>query len=95
MGSFDNYGQDMKSKDIHFKLHKDSKETTTTQTDESMLADPLPIIANFENGLFPPTGWTRNGTAIWTNDNTVSGYGMGTWSGVADFYSTPTVLIIF
>ncbi|MBV6422112.1 MAG: hypothetical protein DAHOPDDO_03401 [Ignavibacteriaceae bacterium] len=90
MGSFDNYGQDMKSKDIHFKLHKDSKETTTTQTDESMLADPLPIIANFENGLFPPTGWTRNGTAIWTNDNTVSGYGMGTWSGVADFYSTPT-----
>ncbi len=47
---------------------------------------PLPISEDFESGNFPPLCWSQSGV-IWTNDNTVSGYGNGTWSAEADFYS--------
>ena len=49
----------------------------------------LPVVEDFELGVFPPLCWSQTG-AIWTNDNTVSGYGNGTWSAVADFYNVGT-----
>lgn len=41
---------------------------------------------DFEDGDFPPTGWTNGGAAIWTNA-AVSAYGVGAKSALAPFYS--------
>ncbi len=27
--------------------------------DNPLLADPLPVVEDFENGVFPPTGWLK------------------------------------
>ncbi|MDP2366328.1 MAG: hypothetical protein Q8M94_21450, partial [Ignavibacteria bacterium] len=87
MGSFNAYAQNKGLKDIQLNLQGYSKVVTNYQPD-NITAVPLPVVEDFESGVFPPTGWSRTGTpVIWFNDNTVSGYGVGTWSAVADFYS--------
>ena len=86
MGSFNNYGQNQRQ-----KIQFNNNGQQGISNDAPLLAVPLPIVADFENGVFPPTGWTLAGSAsLWFNDNTVSGYGNGTWSAVADFYSVRT-----
>jgi hypothetical protein len=49
----------------------------------------LPVIQDFETGVFPPLCWTNTG-AIWLSNTytgvNVSGYGIGSYSALADFY---------
>ena len=45
------------------------------------------VVQDFENSIFPPAGWTLGGTANWIRSTDCSGYGLGTASAVADFYS--------
>jgi len=47
------------------------------------------ILQEFEQTTFPPAGWTSQGTgaAVWTRTTDASGYGAGTGSAFADFYS--------
>ena len=52
------------------------------------LALPLPVLENFELGVFPPLCWQNTGTTtIWMGSNAASGYGIGTYSAKADFYN--------
>jgi len=48
------------------------------------------LIQDFEGTVFPPAGWTNSGTAMWTRSTDASGYGVGTASALADFYSIST-----
>ena len=68
MGSYDNFGQNMKSKDHQWRNSKNiqSNEQKRISNDNPLLAVPLPVVADFENGSFPPTGWTLLGTGtLW------------------------------
>ncbi len=50
------------------------------------------IFTDFEDQVFPPTGWTLefSGTAYWTLVTTCSGYGTGVASAKFNFYSAST-----
>lgn len=47
------------------------------------------LLQDFEGSTFPPSGWTLqgSGSAMWTRSTDASGYGIGTASALADFYS--------
>jgi hypothetical protein len=47
------------------------------------------ILQEFEQSTFPPAGWTSQGSgaAVWIRTVDASGYGSGTGSAFADFYS--------
>ena len=47
------------------------------------------LLQDFEGSAFPPAGWTSqgSGSAFWTRTTDASGYGVGTGSALADFYS--------
>jgi photosystem II stability/assembly factor-like uncharacterized protein len=66
--------------------------STSTFYDLTTTAISLPpsnlLSQNFEGTTYPPTGWTLAGTSgIWARSTACSGYGIGTASSIANFYS--------
>lgn len=58
--------------------------TTPVKTDNILTF----MIQDFESSTFPPAGWTLGaGASIWGRSTSCSGYGIGTASAKADFYS--------
>lgn len=70
-------------------IYKPAGQSGTWGIDGSTLAY---INVDFENGVFPPAGWTVDytGTIYWTLVSTCSGFGVGTNSAKFNFYSATT-----
>ena len=67
-------------------LQTDIMSTTVIQ--KMPIATKAILNESFENEFFPPIGWTLSGTAnLWSRSDLCSGYGIGTGSAKADFYS--------
>ncbi len=62
----------------------------TTANAQTFCAEtPAPWTENFELATFPPSCWDINsGSAVWARSIAASGYGTGTASAFADFFST-------
>jgi len=49
-----------------------------------------PITENFEEGIFPPSCWPLpTGSPTWFETSAASGYGTGSYSAVAEFFTIP------
>lgn len=73
----------------HFLSADQTPVFVTTPGPEALLTY---LLQDFEGTTFPPSGWTSqgSGSAVWTRTTDASGYGMGSASAFADFYSIQT-----
>lgn len=78
------YTQDIKQKNFTpLQVQNTTKSITTPNTDNILTF----LVQDFEGTTFPPAGWTNTGTAMWSRSTDASGYGVGSASALADFYS--------
>jgi len=78
------YSQDFKQKNFTPSQLLNIPISITTPGTDNILTF---LVQDFEGTTFPPAGWTNSGTAVWSRSTSASGYGIGTASALADFYS--------
>jgi len=77
------YAQNLKQKNSTPIQMSNIPSITTLGGDNIMTFLPQ----DFESTTFPPAGWTNAGPNMWSRSTDASGYGIGTASALADFYS--------